>query len=69
MQLLLILLLLSPMPCRMWEVGKGLRAIEDREAFGENHAGEGGIVSFLSKALIFFFRLPFNSAGGGDGEQ
>ena len=44
MQLLLILLLLSPMPARMWEVGIGLRAIEDHEALGENHAGEGGVV-------------------------
>ena len=61
MQLLLILLLLSPMLGRMWEVGKGLRAIEDREAFGENHAGEGEVVYFLSKVLNFFFRLS-NSA-------
>lgn len=53
MQLLLLLLLLLPMPGGMREIGKGWRAIDDHEDFGEKHAGEGVTVSFFSKALIF----------------
>ena len=52
MQLLLVLLFLFPMPGGMWEVGKGWRAIDDHEDFGEKHAGEGVTVSF-SQSIDF----------------
>ena len=70
MQLLLVLLFLLPLPGGMWEVGKGWRAIDDHEAFGEKHAGEGMTVSFSQKRWFFLFRLHgSNLARGGDGEQ
>ena len=71
MQLLLVLLFLLPMPGGMWEVGKGWRAVDDHEDFGEKHSGEGLKVSFpQNNRFFFFFRLHgSNLARGGDGEQ